>query len=123
MENRYATKDIWVAMCLVTLGEELVKIDYDAASGKVFFVFNTEIPKGKAIEAVFASHDTRLVLPVVALQRAYEMLHRYRYLISQFRRPFDLKEVKEHLDDLLSQNRGVAPTNIDEAIDLLKGGD
>lgn len=121
--ERYSTKDIWVAMCLLTLGEELIKVDYDSSSGKVFFMFNTDIAKGKAIEAVFASHDTRLVLPVVSLQRAYEMLHRYRYLISQIRRPMELKDVKDYLDNILTQVGGQAPTNLNEALELLKGGD
>lgn len=122
--EKYSTKDIWVAMCLLALGEELVKVDYDVTSGKVFFVFDTEIPKGKAVEAVFASHDTRLALPVVILQRAYEILHRYRYLISQIRKPLELRDVKENLDNILAQvGEHPVPSNIDEALNLLKGGD
>ncbi len=121
--ENYRTKDMWVAMCLVTLGEELVKVDYDSISGRVFFEFNTPIAKGKAIEAVFASQDRRLSLPVVDLQRAYEHLHRYRYLIMQIRRPLELKEVKRNLEDILSQTETVAPADIDEAINLLKGGE
>jgi len=123
MDDKYTTKDIWVGMCLRVLGEELLRVAYDPVSKKVFFVFDTPVAKGKAIEAVFASHDTRLALPVVRLQRAYEELHRYRYVVSEFRRSFDLKDVKDYMDTIFEEAAAMVPevpVDLDAAISLLR---
>lgn len=125
MEDKtfYRTKDMWVAMCLLVLGEQLKRVDYDAVTGRVWFVFDTDIPRGKALEAVFASQDKRLSLPVVDLQRAQEYLHRYRYLVSQIRRSIDLSSVLDNLESIVSHSSAVVPKDLDEALNLLKGGD
>ena len=119
--ERYRTKDIWVAVCLLALNERMVKVDYDSFTNKVFFEFDVPPAKGKALEAVFASNDSRLVLPVVTLQRAYENLHKWRYLVFQLRRSLELEEVQQHFDELFStMATQKVPQNLDEVIELLQ---
>jgi len=120
-QERYRTKDIWIAVCLLTLNEKLVKVDFDAFTNRVYFVFDTPPAKGKALEAVFASNDTRLILPVVSLQRAYENLHRWRALVFQLRRSLELDEVQQHIDELFESTPTTkVPSTLDDAIELLK---
>lgn len=122
MEDAYKTKDIWVAMCLVALGEQLTRVTYDPIVRKVFFTFDTPQAKGRAIEAVFASKDERLVFPVVKLHEAYEFLHRWRVIVSNTRSELSLKEMYNSLQEVVTQSSGQAPLTIDDALRLLQEG-
>lgn len=119
-DEQYKTKDIWVAMCLVALGERLAKVRYDPTVEKVFFFFDTPLPKGRAIEAIFASKDERLVLPVVKLHEAYEHLHRWRVIVSKTRSELKLQEMDMALQELTEHKGFPVPSNLDEAIEMLK---
>ncbi len=120
MRDLYKTKDIWVAMCLVVLGEKLQTVSYDPVIEKVFFVFKTPVSKGRAIEAAFASGDRRLVLPVVELHKAYEFLHRWRVIVSNARSELSLQEMADSLQELTEKTQRPAPQTLDEAIKILQ---
>lgn len=120
----YKTKDIWVGMCLLALGERLVKVEYNEVADKVFFVFATPPSKGRALEAMFASKDETLALPVVKLHNAYEQLHRWRVLISKTRQPLALQDVYNEVQELQSEMKNIkVPKDLDEALEFLQGGE
>lgn len=122
--QEYKTKDIWIGMCLLALGERLIRVEYNEVADKVFFVFAVPQAKGRALEAMFASKDETLALPVVRLYNAYEQLHRWRVLISKTRQPLALQDVYNEVQELQSEMKNIKiPKDLDEALSLLQGGE
>lgn len=119
-DTSYKTKDIWVAMCLLVLGEQLVRVRYDPIIKKVFFIFDTPLTKGRAIEAVFASGDRRLALPVVDLHKAYEYLHRWRIIVSEARSELSLHGIANSFEEITEQRKHPIPETLDETIAMLQ---
>jgi len=123
MSERYRTKDDVMAAIFMALGVKFLNTQIDGNKRKVYFVFEIDDTRGKALEVLIRSNNPRIKVCAGSLYHSLEFIRSWLYL-TRLRlsgaSPEKLEEqVKEAFPHLIDESHPITFEDIADEIEKI----
>ena len=108
MGEKYRTKDDIMAAIFMALGIKFLSTQIDKNKRKVYFVFDIDDARGKALEVLIRSNDPRIKVCAGSIHHAMEFMRSWLYLTR-------LRLSGVSAEEIEGQIRSAFPHLIDES--------
>jgi hypothetical protein len=121
MDEKYRTKDDVMAAIFLSLGVKFLGTQIDKSKRKVYFVFDLDNARGKALEVLIRSKDPRIKVCAGAIHHAVEFMRSWLYLTRLNLSDSSVEKVEAQIGDNFSHLMDDSePTTIKDIADEIE---
>jgi hypothetical protein len=108
MQEKYKTKDDAMAALFMALGIRLLNTQIDKSRRKVYFVFDIDDSRGKALEVLIRNNSPKIKVGAGSIYHSMELVKSWLYLTR-------IRLDDASLDDIESQIASEFPSLVDDS--------